>query len=76
MQVQSLEAFGVHRDLLQTWGNSYSSELLPVQAKAVSAGKVLSGTSLVVYAPTRTGKTFVGEMAAAHAATAAALLPI
>lgn len=52
MQVQSLEAFGVHRDLLPTWENNYSKELLPVQAEAVSVGKVLSGTSLVVYAPT------------------------
>ena len=35
MQVQSLEAFGVHRDLLRTWEDNYSKELLPVQAEAV-----------------------------------------
>ena len=35
MQVQSLEAFGVHRDLLRAWENNYSKELLPVQAEAV-----------------------------------------
>ena len=52
MQVQSLEAFGVNRDLLRAWENNYSKELLPVQAEAVSAGKVLNGTSLIVYAPT------------------------
>jgi len=69
MQVQSLEAFGVHRDLLRTWEDNYGKELLPVQAEAVSAGKVLNGTSLIVYAPTGAGKTFVGEMAAMHAAT-------
>jgi len=70
MQVQSLEAFGVHRDLLRTWEDNYSEELLPVQAEAVAEGNVLNGTSLVVYAPTGAGKTFVGEMAAMHAATA------
>jgi len=70
MQVQSLEAFGVHRDLLRAWENNYSKELLPVQAEAVAEGKVLNGTSLIVYAPTGAGKTFVGEMAAMHAATA------
>ncbi len=70
MQVQSLEAFGVHRDLLRTWENNYSKELLPVQAEAVSTGNVLNGTSLIVYAPTGAGKTLVGEMAAMHAATA------
>ncbi len=73
MQVQSLEAFGVHHDLLRAWENNYSKELLPVQAEAVSAGKVLNGTSLIVYAPTGAGKTFVGEMAAMHAATAGRL---
>jgi len=70
MQVQSLEAFGVHRDLLRTWEDNYSKELLPVQAEAVAAGNVLNGTGLIVYAPTGAGKTFVGEMAAMHAATA------
>ncbi|MCK4323178.1 MAG: DEAD/DEAH box helicase [Armatimonadetes bacterium] len=73
MQVQSLEAFGVHCDLLRAWEDNYSKELLPVQAEAVSEGKVLSGTSLIVYAPTGAGKTFVGEMAAMHAATAGRL---
>ena len=70
MQVQSLEAFGVHRDLLRAWEENYSKELLPVQAEAVSAGKVLNGISLIVYAPTGAGKLFVGEMAAMHAAIA------
>ncbi len=70
MRVQSLEAFGVHPDLLRAWAENYSEELLPVQAQAVSEGEVLSGNSLVVYAPTGAGKTFVGEMAAMHATTA------
>ena len=34
MQVQSLEAFEVHRDLLRAGEESYSKELLPVQAEA------------------------------------------
>jgi len=52
MQVQSLEAFGVHRDLLRAWEDNYSKELLPVQAEAVSTGNMLNGTSLIVYART------------------------
>ncbi len=69
MRVQSLEAFGVHRDLLRAWENNYSKKLLPVQAEAACAGKVLAGTSLIAYAPTGAGKTIVGEMEAMHAAT-------
>jgi len=68
MQVQSLEAFGVHRDLLRAWEDNNSKELLPVQAEAVATGNVLSGTSLIVYARTGAGKLFVGEMAAMYAA--------
>ena len=52
MQVQSLEVFGVHRDLLRAGEDSYSKGLLPVQAEAISAQKVLNATSLIVYAPT------------------------
>jgi len=47
MQVQSLEAFGVHRDLLRAWEDNYSKELLPVQAEVVAAGKVLSSTAFI-----------------------------
>ena len=69
MRIQSLEAFGVHRDLLDVWESHYGSDLLPVQTAAVSEAGVLRGDSVVVYAPTGAGKTFIGEMAAVRAAT-------
>lgn len=69
MRIQSLEAFGIHPALLAAWENNYGLELLPAQAAAVSEAGVLSGGSVVVYAPTGAGKTFIGEMAAMRAAT-------
>jgi len=69
MRIQSLEAFGVHGDLLSAWEHYYGPHLLPVQAAAVAEAGVLSGRSVVVCAPTGAGKTFIGEMAALRAAT-------
>jgi len=37
VQVQSLEAFGVHRDLLRAWEDSYSEEPLPAKCSTVPA---------------------------------------
>ena len=53
--------------LLDSWDRDLGPELLPVQERAVAAG-VLDGRSVVVSSPTSSGKTFVGEMAAAQAA--------
>ncbi|MGI5817514.1 MAG: DEAD/DEAH box helicase [Armatimonadota bacterium] len=53
--------------VLDAWERTCGDSLLPVQEQAVRAG-VLSGRSLLVSAPTSAGKTFVGEMAAIHAA--------
>jgi len=43
------------------------SEMLPAQSAAIDAG-VLSGESLLLIAPTSSGKTMVGELAAVHQA--------
>lgn len=67
MMMRSLEAYGVPPVLLEVWERDYGPELLPVQERAVQAG-VLAGRSILVSSPTSSGKTFVGEMAAAHAA--------
>lgn len=69
MLMRSLEACGVPRVLLEEWERAYGAELLPVQERAVRAG-VLDGRSVLVSSPTSSGKTFVGEMAAVHAALA------
>lgn len=69
MKVASLEAYGAHRDLLAAWEREYGAELLPIQERAVLDGQVLNGVSVVGSGPTGCGKTFIGEMAAVHAAT-------
>lgn len=69
MMMRSLEAHAVPSAVLDAWERSCGTELLPVQERAVGAG-VLAGRSLLVCAPTSSGKTFIGEMAAIHAALA------
>ncbi len=67
MFMRSLEAYGLPSVVLDAWERTCGETLLPVQERAVRAG-VLSGHSLLVSAPTSSGKTFVGEMAGLHAA--------
>ncbi len=67
MMIRSLEAYGVPSVLLESWERDLGSDLLPVQERAVAAG-VLDGRSVVVSSPTSSGKTFIGELAAAQAA--------
>jgi helicase len=70
MLMQSLEAFGVPAQLIQIWRAAYGDELLPVQREAVQRCGVLAGNSVIISAPTSSGKTLVGEMAAVRAALA------
>lgn len=60
------------------WGTSgtaggvvgeYDGALLPIQERAVLEGRVLPGQSIAGRCPTGSGKTFIGEMATAHAAS-------
>ena len=67
MLMRSLEAQGVPSAVLDVWERTCGTELLPVQERAVRAGG-LAGRSLLVCSPTSSGKTFIGEMAAIHAA--------
>jgi helicase len=62
----SLEAFGVHPDLLAAWQSGLGPELLPIQEKAVRAG-VLDGRSVLAVAPASAGKTVIAEMAIGQA---------
>ncbi|MEN6546296.1 MAG: DEAD/DEAH box helicase [Armatimonadia bacterium] len=70
MRISSMEAFGVPRELLAVWEREYGQELLPLQERAVVQHRILAGQSVVVQAPTSSGKTFIGEMAATRAALA------
>lgn len=69
MKFDALTAYQLNPQVIEVWKQAYGEELLPVQEQAVHRG-VLMGKSLVVFSPTSSGKTFVGEMAAARGALA------
>ena len=62
-----LAAYGVDDALLKVWLEAFP-RLLPIQARAVAEFNLFSGQNLLIFAPTSSGKTFVGEMAAVAAA--------
>jgi hypothetical protein len=61
--LQSLEAFGLPPVLLDTWAEAIPS-LNDLQLAAINDYGVLDGANLLVIAPTSSGKTMVGELAA------------
>jgi helicase len=67
-QIQCLEAFGLPSVLLATWSQSIPS-LNDLQLAAVNHYGVLDGHNLLVTAPTSSGKTMVGELAALQRVT-------
>lgn len=64
--ITDLSAFAVSESFLKAWGARFSM-LNDLQLSAVNDYRVLNGRSLFVVAPTTSGKTFVGELAAARA---------
>jgi helicase len=69
-QIGQLAGFGVPPSIVAEWNTNFPSGLNELQIDAVNQGRVLDGESLLVIAPTSSGKTFVGEMAAARAVAA------
>ena len=68
MRISALEAYGLDECVIDLWKGAGHRELLPIQEIAVQQGKVLDGQHVVVFSPTSSGKTFVGEMAAVRVA--------
>lgn len=62
-----LKAFGIPDEVLERWTERYSTGLNDLQQKAVNESRVLDGASLLVVAPTSSGKTFIGELATVRA---------
>lgn len=62
--VQSLSAFGFPNDLINAWAGSSITTLNQLQVDAINDFKVLDGENLLVSAPTSSGKTLIGELAA------------
>src|SRR5882724_10560146 len=68
MKVETLEAYNVPSDILAIWRSQVGAELLPVQERAIKEFGLFADGNLIVFSPTSSGKTFVGEMAAVKAA--------
>src|SRR5436190_9364024 len=67
MDFDALEGFGVEKGVIDVWRSGFGKALLPVQERAIKGG-LLAGKNLIVFAPTSSGKTAIGEMAAVKAA--------
>ena len=65
--VGELASFGLAPELVSEWSDRFGGGLNGLQLEAVNEYRVLDGRSLLVVAPTSSGKTFVGEMASAKA---------
>jgi replicative superfamily II helicase len=66
-EISDLSAFGLPDSVLKAWKGNFSSGLNDLQVKAINDYRILDGESLIVVAPTSSGKTFVGELAAVKA---------
>jgi helicase len=68
MQMQGLLAHGFPEEVVALWQAEESDSLLPLQELIVKRKDLFGGGNLLVQAPTSSGKTFIGEMAAVHVA--------
>jgi len=68
MLMNDLIRYDLPPDVIQLWKSRESTQLLPLQELAVKKHGLFSGGNLLIQAPTSSGKTFVGEMAAVHTA--------
>jgi len=68
MRIDTLEAYNVPADILEVWRRHVGPDLLPVQERAVKELGLFGTENLIVFSPTSSGKTFIGEMAAVKAA--------
>lgn len=68
MKMTELLRYGIPLEIIQLWGEQESETLLPVQAMAVKRHGLFDGGNLLIQAPTSSGKTFIGEMAALQTA--------
>src|SRR5713226_3579782 len=65
-----LRAYGIGDDIIDIWKQSYGELLLPIQEKAIVRHNVLGGRNVIIFAPTSSGKTLVGEIVSVHYAMA------
>jgi helicase len=65
--IQELSAFNIPKDILDQWSINLKDGLNELQLEAINEYRILDGNSLMIVAPTSSGKTFVGEIAATKA---------
>jgi helicase len=65
-----LRAYGIGDEIIDIWKKSYGEFLLPIQEKAIVRHNILGGRNLIIFAPTSSGKTLVGEIVSVHYAMA------
>ncbi|MCF6284960.1 MAG: DEAD/DEAH box helicase, partial [Candidatus Hydrogenedentes bacterium] len=68
MKVDQLLRYDIPEAVVELWRKRGCGELLPLQEAAVKRHDLFGGGNLLVQAPTSSGKTFVGEMAAIQTA--------
>lgn len=56
--------FKIPEQIIDIWRNEEGDSLLPLQLEAIEKFDLLTGNSILITAPSSSGKTFVGEMAA------------
>jgi replicative superfamily II helicase len=69
MLIDTLASYKIKPEILQAWRETIGTELLPVQEHAVLEGVLSANGRVVVISPPGSGKTFIGEMAAARVAS-------
>jgi len=62
--IDELGKFGLPVEILEVWKDRYPDGLNELQVEAINNHRILNGKSLLVIAPTSSGKTFIGELAA------------
>ncbi len=67
MEIGDLEQHGAPAELVAVW-REHVNQLTDVQEKAIRAGLLGSSKNLLAVAPTSSGKTFIGEVAATTSA--------
>lgn len=68
MRMNDLIRYDLPADIIQLWKEHESPRLLPLQEAAVKRHDALGTGNLLIQAPTSSGKTFIGEMAAVRTA--------
>jgi replicative superfamily II helicase len=64
MHVRDLQKLGIPQSLIEAWEKRGVADLTEIQAASLSDDRFRSTRNLLVVAPTSSGKTFVGEVAA------------